>query len=241
MMKAIILAAGYATRLYPLTLDKPKALLPVKGKPILNYIIEKISELKELEEIFIVTNEKFYMSFIWWLNQNKFSKRVEILNDETTSNETRLGGIGDLNFVIEKENINDDILVISGDNLFDFNLQEMIDFFNEKKGTTIGIYELDSEEIKKMSSVIIEGRKIIDFEEKPKDPKTNLSSIGIYIYSKEDLEKIKEYMKTDKPKDGPGFLVQDFCKEQDVYAFIFQGRWFDIGSKEIYEKVNQEW
>ena len=109
------------------------------------------------------------------------------------------------------------------------------------KKTTAGIYELDSEEIKKMSSVVIEKGKITDFEEKPQNPKTNLSSIGIYIYSREDLEKIKEYMKTDKIKDGPGFLVQDFCKNQDVYAFILKGKWFDIGSKETYEKVNEEW
>jgi len=243
-MKAIILAAGYATRLYPLTLDKPKALLPVKDKPIINYIIDKISQIEDIDEIFIITNDKFYMNFVWWLNQyeSKFNQKIEIINDGTTSNETRLGGIGDLNFVIEKENIKDEILVISGDNLFDFNLQDMIDSFNQVKKTTAGIYDIkDVEEVKKMSVVEIKDGKITFFEEKPSEPKSTISSIGIYIFSKSDIEKIREYMKTDKSKDGPGYLIKYFSEEGDVYAFILEGRCFDIGSKETYEKVNKEW
>ncbi len=241
-MKAVILAAGYATRLYPLTLDKPKALLPISGKPILNYIIEKLEKIKEVDEIFILSNDRFYMNFVWWLNQNAFSKKVEVMNDGTSSNETRLGGIGDLWFAIQNKKINDDVLVISGDNLFDFNIQEMIDYFKNLNKTLIGIYDInDIEEVKKMSIVELKDGKLIAFEEKPQNPKVTLSSIGIYIYTKEDLKKIKEYMKTDKPKDGPGFLVQDFCKNSDVYSFVFKGRWFDIGSKETYDKVNNSW
>jgi len=241
-MKAVILAAGYATRLYPLTLDKPKALLPVSGKPIMNYIIEKLEKINEIDEIFIISNDKFYMNFVWWLNQNTFNKKVEVMNDGTLSNETRLGGIGDLWFVAENKKIDDDVLVISGDNLFDFNIQEMIDFFKKLNKTTVGVYDInDLEEVKKMSVIEIKDGKIVSFEEKPKNPQTALSSIGIYIFTKEDLKKIEEYMKTDKNKDGPGYLVQDFCKNSEVYSFIFKGRWFDIGSKETYDKVNNIW
>lgn len=241
-MKAVILAAGYATRLYPLTLDKPKALSPVSGKPILNYIIEKLEKVSDVDEIFIVSNDKFYMNFVWWLSQNAFNKKIEVMNDGTLSNETRLGGIGDLWFAIESKKINDDVLVISGDNLFDFNLQEMIDSFKNLNKTLVGIYDInDIEEVKKMSVVEIKNGKIISFEEKPKNPQVTISSIGIYIYTKEDLKKIGEYMKTDKPKDGPGYLVQDFCKNCEVYSFVFKGRWFDIGSKETYDKVNNTW
>lgn len=238
-MKAIILAAGYATRLYPLTINKPKALLPVKGIPILNYIIKKIDKIDEIDEIFIVTNDKFYEYFLNW--SKNLSKKIKIINDKTSNNETRLGGIGDLNFVIEKEKINDDILVVLGDNLFDFNLKAIIDFFKIINKTLIGVYEVNNlEELKRLGVVEIKNNKITSFEEKPQNPKSTLSSIGIYIYTKSDLNKIKEYMRTDKPKDGPGYLVEYLLTIQDVYAFKLSGLWYDIGSKETYEKVNKE-
>lgn len=243
-MKAIVLAAGYATRLYPLTFDKPKALLPVKDKPILNYIVEKIEEINEVDKIFIVTNDKFYMNFVWWLKQYQgdFRKEIEIINDSTTTNETRLGGIGDLWFALKQKKINDDILVVASDNLFDFSLKGMADFFMKNNKTTAGIYDIgDMEEVKKMSIVKIENGKITFFEEKPQNPFTTLSCIAVYIFPKSDLNKIKEYMKTDKPKDGPGFLIQHFSQQGDVHAFILQGRWFDIGSIETYSEVNNNW
>jgi len=244
-MKAIILAAGYATRLYPLTIDKPKALLPISGKPILNYIVEKIEEIEDIDEIFIVTNDKFYMNFIYWLTQNKknFNKKIEILNDGTTSNETRLGGIGDLYFVIKEKNIEDDILVLACDNLFDDSLVDLIEFLEKKRAVINAVFELgDKEEARKFGVVEIDKEsRIIEFEEKPQEPKTNLISRAIYIFPKEFLKNIEEYMKTDKPKDAPGFLIKDFCKKQKVYAFIFKGKWFDIGCKEDYEKVQKIW
>lgn len=243
-MKAVILCAGYATRLYPLTLNKPKALIEIANKPILSYIIEKVEEVNEVDSIYIVTNDRFYMDFVYWLEQNKhnFKKEVEIINDDTTTNETRLGGIGDLSFVIEKENIKEDILVILGDNLFDFDLRKIVNFFNNTKKTTVGVVDIDDiEEAKKMGVVETKDNKIISFEEKPQKPKSTLTSVGVYIYAKDDIKKISEYMKTDKPKDGPGYLVQNFVSSQDVFAFAFKGRWFDIGSIETYNKVNLEW
>jgi len=244
-MKAIILAAGYATRLYPLTINKPKALLPISGKPILNYIVEKIEKVKEIDEIFIVTNDKFYMNFVYWLAQNEkeFGKKIEILNDGTTSNEARLGGIGDLYFVIKEKNIEDDILVLACDNLFEDSLVDLIDFFKKKQAIINAVFELENkEEVRKFGVIEIDKEgKIIEFEEKPQEPKTNLISRAIYIFPKESLKNMGEYMKTEKPKDAPGFLIKDFCKKQEVYAFIFKGKWFDIGSKETYEKVKDSW
>ncbi|MEK6820271.1 MAG: nucleotidyltransferase family protein, partial [Nanoarchaeota archaeon] len=188
-MKAIILAAGYGTRLYPLTIDKPKALLEIKGKLLLNHILEKIPP--SIEEIFIVTNDKFYIQFAWWLQQQnkEMKRRVDIINDGTISNETRLGGIGDLNLVIQEKNISDDILVISSDNFFTFSLEDFINFFNKVKKTTIGIFEIsDKEKLKKYGIIEVNESKVVGFEEKPSEPKSNLASIGIYLFSKEDVE-----------------------------------------------------
>ncbi len=239
-MKAIILAAGYGTRLYPLTTDRPKTLLEIKGKPLINYIIKKIP--KNIDEIFIVTNDTFYMNFVWWLNKQdeNVKRRVEIINDGATTSKTKLGGIGDLNLVIQEKNISDDILVILSDNFFTFLLDDFVDFFNKVKKTTIGIFEIkDKKRIKKYGIVEINEGRVTSFEEKPEKPKTNLVSIGVYIFSKEDIEKIKEYMETDLSKEGPGYLVKYFIERGEVYAYKFEGEWFDIGNLEEYEKLNE--
>ena len=236
-MKAIILCAGYATRLYPLTLNTPKALLEIKRKPLLSYIVEKIP--KKINEIVVVSNDKFYNNFVKWAQ--KYKGKIKVLNDGTTSNENRLGGIGDLYFAIKKENIRDDILVILGDNLFDFNLDDFINFFKKNKKTLVGVYEFPSEELKKLGVVKVEGNKIISFEEKPEKPRSNLASTGVYIFTNNDLNVIENYMKTENNKDGPGYLIKYFYSIQDVHTFTFKGRWFDIGSLEMYEKVNKEW
>lgn len=239
-MKAIILCAGYATRLYPLTLDKPKPLLPIKGKPLLNYTIEKLEKVPDINEIFIVTNDKFYNSFLEWV-QSLNSSKIKIVNDQTKSNEDRLGGLGDLNLVLEKENIDDDLMVIAGDNLFESDLNEIVGFFKEKRQNVIGLYDFG--DISKAGNFgvleIDSDNKIVSYEEKPENPKSSLISTAVYLYTKEELGKIREYMKTDLPKEGPGYLIPYFMKSQDVYGFVFEGKWWDIGSKETYEEVNQ--
>ncbi|MFH1325228.1 MAG: nucleotidyltransferase family protein [archaeon] len=244
-MKAVILCAGYATRLYPLTLDKPKCLLPVSGKPVLNYAIEKIGKVKEIDEILIVTNDKFYMDFVWWFNQNKenFKKPVKIVNDGTTTNETRLGGLGDLWFAIEKEKINDDFLVILGDNLFGSDLDKIVDFFRDKKNMVVGVYDLKSlEKARKFGVLEVENNEIISMEEKPENPKSTLISTGIYVFKKENIKDIEEYMKTDNSKDGPGYLIMYFLsKGKKLYSFKLDGKWYDIGSKETYDEANENW
>lgn len=243
-MKAIILCAGYSTRMHPLTYNKPKSLLPVSGKPILNYIIRKIEKCEDIDKVLIVTNDKFYAQFVIWYNQYKkdFDKKIEIINDGTTSDETKLGGIGDLWFVIEKKKIDDDILVVLGDNLFDFDLQEMINFFKNHDKCVMGIYNVtDLKEAKRFGVVEVKDNKILLFEEKPESPKSTLASIGIYLYKKEDLKKIGEYMKTDGLKDAPGHLIPYLISLDEVYAFEFSGSWYDIGTPETYEKIKDTW
>ena len=223
-----------------MTLDKPKSLLEINGKPVLSYLVEKIERLDNVDEIFIVTNEKFYSHFDEWLkeNQKKFAKKIKIVNDETKTNETRLGGIGDLNFVLEKEKISDDLLVVLGDNLFDFDLISFLQFFKKINEVVVGVYDLkDFEEAKNFGVFEIKNSKLLSFEEKPQNPKTTIISTGIYFFPEKDLKKIGEYMKTEKPKDGPGFLILDLLNSQGVHTFEFKGKWFDVGTKETYEKL----
>jgi glucose-1-phosphate thymidylyltransferase len=240
-MKAIILAAGYATRLYPLTLDKPKPLLEIKGKPLMNYIINNL-EKTGVDEIYIVTNDRFYLQFVWWLNKNKFSKKIELINDETNSNETRLGGVGDLSFALKQKSIDDDVLVILGDNLFDFDLRELTAQFNKSNKTTLGVYDIHSlEDAKRFGIIGVSGDKIVSFTEKPEKPESSLISTGIYLFSKSDIGMIDEYITSGGKKDAPGFFVEYLIPKTDVQALTFEGRWFDIGSIDVYNRVNREW
>ena len=240
-MKCIILCAGYGTRLYPLTLDKPKAFLEIGNKTMLDCIISKIEPIDEIKDVFIVSTDKFYMQFVWWLKNYAGKKNIEIINDGTSTNETRLGGIGDLFLAIEGKKIDDDILVIAGDNLFEFQLRAFIDFFNEKKGIAVALYDVKSlKEAKKFGVVALNSSfKIIDFEEKPESPKSTLISTACYIFRKEDLQGIRDYMKTENNKDGPGYLIKHFYPLKDVYGFVFSEPWFDIGSIEQYNAVRE--
>jgi len=237
-MKVIILCAGYATRMYPLTENRSKSLLPVGDRPILDHIIEKIP--LDLEKIIVISNDRFYRDFLnWSLN---YGERVKVLNDKSKSNETRLGGIGDLWLAIEEEKIDDDILVILGDNLFDFDLKKVIDFFEKVKKDVIVLHDVKSlEEAKKFGVISTKDNKIISFEEKPENPKSTLVSTGIYIFSKDTVKKIKEYIDSGNSTEGPGYLIPYLMKTGDVYALPLEGEWYDIGSKETYEKINSLW
>jgi len=190
-MKAVVLAAGYAIRLYPLTENQPKPLLNVGDKPIVEHIIDKIQELKEVDEVFVVTNHKFYPMFNGWLNDYKTDKKIKIINDGTLRNEDRLGAVGDLAFVLNEEGIKNDVLMIAGDNLFGFSLGRFLGFFTEKKSSVIAFCDLKEKE--KVANkfgvgVLDEDKRIVDFEEKPSEPRSTLATTCCYIFSKVDIE-----------------------------------------------------
>lgn len=240
-MKAIILCAGYGTRLYPLTLNQPKPLLDVGGKPIIEYIIKKIEEIKEVDEIFIVTNAKFSEHFTKFVNKFKSKKKIEVINDKTTSNEDRLGSLGDIKFVIKHKNIKEDILVIAGDNLFEFSLKDVFDLYKEKVKTIVALYDVKNRELAKQYGIVSidKNNKMTHFVEKPTEPPSTLSSTGIYIYPKKVIKDLLEYGSHGENTDKAGNFLEWLYKKEDVYCYVSNKKWFDIGSFEQLDEARK--
>ncbi len=242
-MDAIIMAAGYATRLYPLTKDKPKPLLEVGGKAILGHIIDRIEELETVSKIYIVTNEKFHTHFEEWCSAYDCNPALEVINDKTTSNEDRLGAIGDKAFAIREKKIDDALLDISGDNLFNFSLQGMHNYFLQKKSAIIGAYNVQSiEDAKRFGIVELDpaSKKVLGFQEKPQTPKSTLASIGIYFYPARVVRLFNEYLEEGNNPDAPGYFLEWLYKREAVFGYSFKKPWFDIGSLEMLEQARKE-
>ncbi len=240
-MKAIILAAGYATRLYPLTKDFPKPLLKVGGEAILDHIIPKIERVSQIDGIYVISNHRFYNFFLDWAHQAGYSKRIKIIDDLTTTNENRLGAIADLWFAIEREKLAEDLLVMAGDNLFDFEVTAMVDFYQKKGTDIITAHEVnDLERLQRTGVVLIdEESKVIGFDEKPVSPKSNLAVPPFYIYQKSTvLHSIKKYLDEGNNPDAPGNFIPWLIKQKPVHVYRFNGERYDIGAMESYEKVN---
>jgi len=241
-MKAIILAAGYATRLYPITLDIPKPLIMVGEKLMVEHILSKIEEVDEVSDVFIITNDKFYQKFVEWSKDFKYSKPLKILNDGTKSNEDRLGAIGDIHFVVEKEKINDDLMVIAGDNLFEFSLADLTEFFKNKNASVVAVYDLvEKEKLAKKFGVVEldENSRVIGFEEKPEHPKTSLTSTACYIFTKKGLGLLERCIRENKKPDNLGDFIKWLSEREHMYGFVFKERWFDIGGHEQLEEVRK--
>jgi glucose-1-phosphate thymidylyltransferase len=236
-MQLLILAAGYATRLYPLTLNQPKPLLPVAGKPMINHVLDHLSGIQGIEKVLVVTNNKFITHFEQWAAD--YDKKgagfdFKIINDGSTSDDDKLGAIGDINLVIEKEKITGDLMVVAGDNLFD---QSLVDFgraCKEKNAPVLGVYDVkDWELVKKYNSISVdESGKITHFEEKSPNPKSTLTGIALYYYPASVVPMIKQYIAEGNNPDQPGRLVQWLYPRLPFYTWKVPGMWFDIGGKE---------
>lgn len=239
-IKALILCAGYASRLHPLTEDTPKHLLEVGGKPILEHVLEKVKSIQTINEVLIVTNHRFHHQFRVWLNHFEYPKKIKLIDDGTISNETRLGAVGDLNFVLKEEEIDEDLLVIAGDNLFGFSLQNFLKFYQEKQNSILALRDLkDPEKIKnKYGTGILEESKVIQFQEKPSQPRSTLAATACYIFNKDDLKLVEQSIERGKA-DNPGDLVRYLVKESEVHGFVFDDHWFDIGSFESLEEAKE--
>ncbi len=236
-MKAVVLCAGYATRLYPFTINEPKALLMVNSRPLLSFTIKNLSEIEQIDTIYIVTNDKFYKKFIDW-KENEGS-RIEVINDGTIKNEERLGGVADFALALEK--IEDDVLVVFGDLFFDFPLKRFVDYFERIRKPCVALHDLkDLEKAKRFGVLEMDGDKIVGFEEKPGHPKSTLINAGAFIFPKESIPDLKKYIKSDKNKENIGYIIIDWMQEKDIRGFVFQEEWHDIGTIEDYEQIKKE-
>jgi glucose-1-phosphate thymidylyltransferase len=243
-LKVIILAAGYATRLYPLTLTQPKPLLPVAGKPMIEYVLDNLAPIGGLERIYVVTNAKFAGHFQQWSDGYRASKAkldFTIVNDGSTDDSNKLGAIGDLNLVLTRERVEDDIIVVAGDNLFSQPLSEFGKFCRARNTPVLALYDVgDLEQIKKYNSIQVDGDgRITFFEEKPKNPTSTLTGIALYFYPRASLPLVKQYITEGNNPDQPGRLVQWLYPRVPVHTWRVPGLWFDIGSKETLEEANR--
>lgn len=240
-MKCIILAAGYATRLYPLTENFPKPLLPVGGKPILDWLISDIDSSDEVDEYIVVSNHKFIEHFNSWAQKSKCN--ISVIDDGTVSNETRLGAVNDIVLAVDKCGIDADCLVIAGDNVLDFSLCKFIDYAKEKNASCVMRYfESDVNKLKKCGVITLSGSdRITAMAEKPSEPESNWCCPPFYFYKKDDVMKIKDGIKDGCGVDAPGSYAAWLCKRTDVYAMEMPGKRYDVGNIEGYEKINKEY
>jgi len=240
-MKAIILAAGYATRLYPLTLNQPKALLPIAGKPIIDYIVDQIETIDVIDELIVISNEKFFPHFSQWSNKRESRLDITILNDKTTDDSNKLGAVGDIQFAIDELKIDDEILVMAGDNIFTFALKDFYDEYKAKDTDMILVKEINEiEELRRMANVSLDADgKVTDMEEKPQNPKSNIAAFASYIYKKDTVKMIKQYLDEGNNPDAPGFFPSWLYKQKAVHAYKFEGECYDIGTPKSYKEVDE--
>jgi glucose-1-phosphate thymidylyltransferase len=243
-VKLIVLAAGYATRLHPLTLNQPKPLLPVADKPMMEHVLDNLMPVDEIDQIFIVTNDKFAEHFQRWANNYKTGDKVrpiEIINDRSTDDASKLGAIGDLNLVLNQADIDNDIIVVGGDNLFSKSLEGLSDYCRGRQAPVLGVYDVGNlEEIKKYNSIEIDDQdRITFFEEKPEQPKSTLTGIALYYYPRAVLPLIRQYIAEGNNPDQPGRLVQWMYPRTPFYVWRVPGIWFDVGAKETLAEANR--
>ena len=238
-MTSIILAAGYATRMYPLTLNFPKPLLEVGGKKIIDWLIEDLEEAG-VERTVVVSNHKFISQFQAWAEGRE---NIIVLDDGSEDNDHRLGAVKDIEFAIEKANIDDDIVVLAGDNVLNFSLSSFIQYGREKKTSCIMRHEeKDRNKLRKTGVIEInEDELVLNMEEKPKEPKSNWAVPPFYYYTKEDKDLIKEGIASGCGTDAPGSFVSWLVKTRPVHAYRMIGERFDVGSIEGYEKIKKEY
>ena len=243
-MIAVILAAGYATRLYPLTQDTPKCLLPVGGRSILELLCEKTSLLKNLKEIVVVTNDKFFVQLENWKSQTKSKIPLNILNDGTRSNEARLGAIGDFGLAIHQARIDSDVLLLAGDNLFDQDFGDFVSFAGQKPDAlTVAVHDLKDPALAAKKYGVLEvdaSGQVLNLEEKPENPKTSLIGMGVYYFPRSILKWVPIYLSEKNSKDAPGYFVRWLLKKIKIFSFLFQGLWYDIGDLKSLEEANQK-
>jgi glucose-1-phosphate thymidylyltransferase len=228
-----VLAAGYATRLRPLTDSVPKVLLPLAGRPMIDYLVERIEAIDEIDAVHVVTNARFASDFGAWASQRSGLRPLAVWNDGTTSNEDRLGAIGDIRFTIEQAGLEgEDLLVVAGDNLIEYTLADFVAFWRGKEdGSAIAVHRVDDPELIKQYGVVEldDTGRIVSLEEKPSEPRSDLAATATYLYRADHAALVPRYLEEGNPPDAPGNFVVWLHTRVPVYAYRFEEDWLDIG------------
>jgi glucose-1-phosphate thymidylyltransferase len=232
-MEAVVLAGGYATRLWPVTKQRPKMLLPVGETTVIDRIFRALEEDDRIETVHVSTNERFESEFERHVESSEFEKPT-ISVEETTEEAEKFGVVGALGQLVDREEIDDDLLVVAGDNLIGFDLSEFIDFFESADTATLAAHDVgDREKAKSYGLVELDGDRVVDFQEKPDDPNSTLVSIACYGFPRESL-RFQEYLDGGNNPDEPGWFIQWLQQQDPVRAFVFEEPWFDIGTPGSY-------
>jgi glucose-1-phosphate thymidylyltransferase len=231
-VKAIILAGGYATRLRPLTESVSKCLLPVGGRPMVDWILDRVREVDEVDQVHVVTNSRFAGDFEAWASERD---GVTVHDDGTSTNEDRLGAIGDVAFTLERAAIDDDVLVIAGDNLFEYSLQAYVDFWRAKGlASAVAIRDVGDLRLAAQYGVVAldADDRVVEFTEKPPEPRSTLCATATYLYHREHVPLVARYLEEGNAPDQSGSFIEWLQAREPVYGFRFEGFWLDIGDKE---------
>lgn len=237
-MKCLILAAGYATRLYPLTENFPKPLLEVAGKPILDHLIGDLEQCGGVDGYIVVTNHKFAQIFRNWAGSHR---AVSIVDDGTSTNETRLGAVRDIQFAIEQCGIDDDLLVMAGDNLLDFSLAEFLSYAHGKKASCVMCYHEPDEARLRRSGVaeLDSENRMLSLAEKPAEPKSHWCVPAFYYFTAHDVKLVGKAIEEGCGTDAPGSFIAWLCQRTEMYAWPMPGRRYDIGNLESYKEIKK--
>lgn len=232
-MRAIVLAAGYATRLHPLTANVAKPLLPVGGEPIVSRLVRKLNAIPDLGAIHVVTNSRFAPAFRAWVQAAPAGAVPLVVHDDgTTSDEDKLGAVGDIRLVLDEAQVeSEDVIVVAGDNLFDFGVHELVDFAVAKEGSALAVYEHPDGSLLSHYGIVAldDDDRVVEFVEKPEDPPSNLVATATYFFDRHHVRGIDAYLTEGNSPDQPGRFVAWLHDRAPVYGFRFSGDWIDIG------------
>ena len=242
-MKAIVLAGGYAKRLWPLTKDTPKPLLDVGGIEIITRIIQKIEEIDEIDEIIISTNGKFEEKFNNYIENRLSKKELKLVVEPTMAEGEKLGSVGGLNFLIDHLGIDTDVFIVGGDNIFEFDMRKFFNFYEDNNKSIIALKKIEDKELIKNYGVCKLSKEsvITDCFEKPDEPKSDLASTACYMFTFNDFMLIKKYLDEGNSPDAIGFFIAWLIGETEVLGYPFEEEWYDIGSFEELDKARERY
>ncbi|WP_458206152.1 sugar phosphate nucleotidyltransferase [Haladaptatus sp. NG-SE-30] len=233
-MKAVVLAGGYATRLWPITKHRPKMFLPIGETTVIDRIFADLEADNRIDTVYVSTNERFADDFHTHLDESEFEK-PQLSVEDTSEEDEKFGVVGALAQLVEREEVDDDLLVIAGDNLISFDIDDFVDFFEAKDAPCLAAYDVGSKERAKSYGLVeLDGERVVEFQEKPDDPNSTLVSIACYAFTRENLPLLERYLEDGNNPDEPGWFLQWLQTREPVFAYSFEEAWFDIGTPESY-------